>query len=821
MMFKKFVHFISLRYIKTRKVTRFAIAGIAVGVMVLLVVISVMDGFIKEFKSRLQGALSDVIVTVRTPQMNYYQIEDVVKKHPNVLSCSPHLDGLVLIGTGRYYAGGIVLGIDYEKEYKVGKLRDYLVTSYKSQKLQTERIFEDNVKRSYEMQVTWIVKAGSVVAQDGIFPAGTRIICEKIVKYQSKDANDATTTQPSTSLVAYTFNEQNKIIFIEDDLPLDELEGATKLSEEGRQKWQQVFTNMAKHFRQRELIQFLANFDENLRTHNGEMLGEVDPQNPFLTEEEGVRPVIMGHELMKNLQLKRGDEIGLMTGKRDEEKNELKPITRKFIVVGSFRSGWQEIDARMCYTRRSDLHGFIDWPNDVKEVCVALKDPSLAEETKYEIYDMLNKSSLRAAFTVERWEDRRRTFLSAIQMERRVMYFILFFIVILAITMLMIILVLLVKEKTKDIGILISMGASTYDIMWIFLFNGVLISFLGALIGCALGTFISGNVNHIADLIFEYTGFRVFPRDVYYLDEIPSELNLASVLWIVVPTLFASLVFCAIPAYFASRMTPVEALADRKREKNSQKNKPRTAQSLTPIKNGILSTKELNKEYMMGSQNLHILNDLDIEFAPGKISAIIGPSGAGKSTLLHLIGLLDDPTSGQIYLDGINLDSLSQQQRCKTLNSKIGFIFQFYHLFPEFTALENVLLAAMVRDDIFSWPMTKKKKTEDAIKLLTQFGLQDRLNHLPNQLSGGERQRVAIARALVNNPQIVLCDEPTGNLDEENSQSIQDLLWDLNEEFQQTFIIVTHDLNIARRAHDVYQLEHGKLVKKDLNNLTQ
>ncbi|WP_372370886.1 ATP-binding cassette domain-containing protein [Candidatus Uabimicrobium sp. HlEnr_7] len=821
-MFTKFVHFISLRYIKTRKVTRFAIGGIAIGVMVLLVVISVMDGFIKEFKSRLQGALSDVIITVRAHQMNYNQIEDIVKKHPNVHSCSPHLDGLVLIGTGRFYAGGMVLGIDYEKEYEVGKLNEYLVTSYKSQKLRVERIFEENVQRSRKMQVSWVVKAGEVVAEDGLFPAGTRIICEKIIKYKNKDPESKNDIPPSMSLIAYTFNSENKIIFIEDDLPLDELENVARLSEEGKLKWQQYFSDMSKYFRNRKLNEYMAHFDKNLRTYNGEMLGDVDPQNPFKTEEEGVRPVIMGYELMKNLQLKRGDEIGLMTGKRDETQDELKPITRKFVVVGSFRSGWQEIDARLCYTRRSDLRGFIDWPNDVKEVCVALKDATLAEETKYDIYDMLNKSHLNATFSVERWEDRRRTFLSAIQLERTVMYYILFFIVLLAVTMIMIILVLLVKEKTKDIGILRSMGASSNEIMWIFLYNGILISFLGAVIGCLLGSYISINVNVIADFIFEATGFRVFPRDIYYLDQIPSELNLMSIVWIVSPTLIFSVIFCAVPARAASKMTCVEALVGGKRDKNaSRRVRGRKNLEISRIHNEFFSTKRLTKEYQMGSQKLRILDDVNFKASPGKMTAIIGPSGAGKSTLLHLLGMLDTPTSGHIYLDGIDLESLSQSQRCKILNTKIGFIFQFYHLFPEFTALENVLLATMVRYDIFSWQTAKKQKKQEAIDLLTRFGLADRLSHLPDQLSGGERQRVAIARALINNPQIVLCDEPTGNLDEDNSKSIQDLLWELNEQFEQTFVIVTHDLNIARRAHEVYKVEQKTLVKKDLKSLTQ
>ena len=190
---------------------------------------------------------------------------------------------------------------------------------------------------------------------------------------------------------------------------------------------------------------------------------------------------------------------------------------------------------------------------------------------------------------------------------------------------------------------------------------------------------------------------------------------------------------------------------------------------------------------------------------------ILGSSGAGKSTLLHLMGLLDTPTEGLVYHQGINLNTYPAMKQAIVRNREIGFIFQFYHLLPELTALENVMLGAMIRYALVEWPSVRKEVISRAETLLEKVGLKDRMMHRPIELSGGERQRVAIARALCNQPRIVLCDEPTGNLDESNSESIQNLIWQLNRELQQTFVIVTHEERIAQNGHRVFKLEHGKL----------
>lgn len=221
----------------------------------------------------------------------------------------------------------------------------------------------------------------------------------------------------------------------------------------------------------------------------------------------------------------------------------------------------------------------------------------------------------------------------------------------------------------------------------------------------------------------------------------------------------------------------------------------------------MLEAKGLHKIYKNGASELHVLKGIDLEIKEGEAFAIVGPSGAGKSTLLHLLGGLDSPTEGEVFVDGVNIYSISERERAKLRNKKIGFVFQFYHLLPEFDALENVALPLLIRSKNGNLRDSQKK----AIDILTAVGLVERLHHRPNQLSGGEQQRVAIARALINDPEILLCDEPTGNLDSETGKHILDLLWDLNRKRKMTMIIVTHESEIAERAKKVLHIKDGRI----------
>jgi len=212
--------------------------------------------------------------------------------------------------------------------------------------------------------------------------------------------------------------------------------------------------------------------------------------------------------------------------------------------------------------------------------------------------------------------------------------------------------------------------------------------------------------------------------------------------------------------------------------------------------------KDLSKKY--GS--LTVLKSVNVSIKKGEILGITGPSGAGKSTLLQILGTLDFAENGSIEFDGKDLLSLSPKKIAKFRNENIGFIFQFHHLLPEFTALENVCMPALISG------LEKKDAEEKALKLLKTLGLEHRINHKPNELSGGEQQRVSVARALINNPSVIFADEPSGNLDTENARDLHQLFHSLRDEYGQTFVIVTHNHELANMADRVIEMRDGQIV---------
>lgn len=220
----------------------------------------------------------------------------------------------------------------------------------------------------------------------------------------------------------------------------------------------------------------------------------------------------------------------------------------------------------------------------------------------------------------------------------------------------------------------------------------------------------------------------------------------------------------------------------------------------------ILSCRNLGKSYEEGPESVEVLAGLQLELNPGERVAIVGTSGSGKSTLLNLLGGLDTPTQGSVWLDGEELSALSEKKRGLLRNRSLGFVYQFHHLLPEFTALENVCMPLLIGKT--SIPEARQRTTA----LLERVGLGHRLEHKPSELSGGERQRVAIARALVNKPGLVMLDEPTGNLDSHTAQGIQDLMLELSTSMRTAFLVVTHDMNLARQMDRVLHLQNGCLT---------
>lgn len=222
----------------------------------------------------------------------------------------------------------------------------------------------------------------------------------------------------------------------------------------------------------------------------------------------------------------------------------------------------------------------------------------------------------------------------------------------------------------------------------------------------------------------------------------------------------------------------------------------------------IVRIENLNKSYGKGNTKVDALKRVNLTIEQGEFVAVVGPSGSGKSTLLHLLGGVDRPTGGKVYVDGVDIYGLSEKKLAIFRRRKVGFIFQFYNLVPVLTAEENILLPLLLDSK-----KVNKKHVEELIDIL---GLQERRDHLPNELSGGQQQRVSIGRALAYNPSIVLADEPTGNLDSRNSKEIIDLLRISVRKYNQTLILITHDLNIANQADRIVTIEDGVIVRDEV-----
>lgn len=222
----------------------------------------------------------------------------------------------------------------------------------------------------------------------------------------------------------------------------------------------------------------------------------------------------------------------------------------------------------------------------------------------------------------------------------------------------------------------------------------------------------------------------------------------------------------------------------------------------------ILRCVNIHKRFNINRQDrfgLHVLKGIDLEIFEGEIVSIIGASGAGKSTLLHILGGLDKPTEGDVFWGEQNISKVEDEKLSRSRTKEVGFVFQFYHLLPEFTSIENVAIPQMIMGNSI------KNSIETARGFLKLVGLEDRTDHKPSELSGGEQQRVGIARAIVNNPRVVFADEPTGNLDTNTAAELMSLIEDLNRNFKQTFVIATHNEKLAEKSHRVFRIQDGKI----------
>jgi putative ABC transport system ATP-binding protein len=230
--------------------------------------------------------------------------------------------------------------------------------------------------------------------------------------------------------------------------------------------------------------------------------------------------------------------------------------------------------------------------------------------------------------------------------------------------------------------------------------------------------------------------------------------------------------------------------------------------SLNNSKKIVLELKNVTKTYITGGTQFNALNDINLKIYQGEFVSITGPSGSGKSTLMHIIGLLDNPTSGEVLLEGNNVSKLKEHQLAQIRNVTLGFVFQQFNLLAKTSSLENVLLPLLYSD------VPKKDRPKMGMELLTKVGLQEKFNNTPAQLSGGQQQRVAIARALINNPKIILADEPTGNLDSKSGEEVMKFFHQLNEKEGRTIVFVTHDMDLAKQACRTIIIKDGKISEE-------
>lgn len=224
------------------------------------------------------------------------------------------------------------------------------------------------------------------------------------------------------------------------------------------------------------------------------------------------------------------------------------------------------------------------------------------------------------------------------------------------------------------------------------------------------------------------------------------------------------------------------------------------------MENPVIKLENVWKIYKLGKTDLPILKGISLDIAPGAFVVILGPSGSGKSTMLNMVGCLDLPTKGNVFLDGKNISEMSEDELAQVRGKKIGFIFQQFNLLHNLSALENVMIPMIFQGK------SEKARQERARELLKSVGLEERINHKPTELSGGEQQRIAIARSLANNPEIIVADEPTGNLDSSNGKKIMETLIDLHKNYQKTIIVVTHDPTIANYSSQIVRIKDGQLI---------
>ena len=494
--------------------------------------------------------------------------------------------------------------------------------------------------------------------------------------------------------------------------------------------------------------------------------------------------IIPGNRLASALALGTGDSMTLVSPRGEVTPFGVTPRIVGYPIVGLFQIGMAEFDSAIAYLPLAEAQDYFNVGDGVTAIEVYVDDPDDVDAVHAAI-----AAAVPEPLLVTDWRQRNATFFSALQIERNVMFVILTLIVLVAALNIVSGLTMLVKDKGKDIAIVRTMGATRGAILRIFVMTGAAIGVVGTLAGLLLGTIVCLNVENLRQFFSWLSGKELFSPDIYFLSQLPAEMEAGEVAMVVIMALVLSLIATLYPAWRAAQLDPGAGVEER---------------MTVPLR-----LEGVTRSFSQGEQTLDVLRGVDLTMNEGELVALVGPSGSGKSTLLQIAGLLEPPDGGEVFVDGRASRDLDDEARSALRRDAIGFVYQAHHLLPEFSALENVVLPQLIAG------LSRDEAKDRGQQLLGLLGLSERAGHRPSELSGGEQQRVAVARALANAPSVLLADEPTGNLDPETSERVFKLLTGLVKAAKVAALVATHNLDLAARMDRRVTVQDGVIVELD------